>query len=204
MNGTAFWARPSPMQQAEPGASPCNMTSMAKRYIGAALAAIVVFGFSGARTLADDAALTARVQAAYDGQCADIMRGDFAAFQQTLSPSFSATMNGRTVTRDDVVNALKSSAAQVTLTKCTTTIDSVAASGTAVIAFVHQVVDGTASGPQGTAPIEILAAKRDMWASAGNGLIQSSSMPIWSTTSGNGEIVQQSGTPPSPSASPQP
>ncbi|HEY9084849.1 MAG TPA: hypothetical protein VIN40_02770 [Candidatus Tyrphobacter sp.] len=179
---------------------------MISRYIGIAAAAIA-FGLCGSRTLADDVALTARVQAAYDAQCADVMRGDFAAFQATLSPNFTGELNGRTVTRDGVVTNLRNSASTISLSKCMTTIDSVQQSGGAVIAVVHQLIDGTLTSAQGTAPIEIAAGKRDMWTSAGDAFVQTSSMSIWSTVSVNGEIVQQTGTPPSappPSAAPAP
>lgn len=180
---------------------------MVSRYVVAAIAAALAFSLAGSRTLASDAALTARVQAAYDGQCSDLMRGDFTSFQRTLSPNFTGEMDGHTVTRDAVVTNLRNAASTISLSKCVTTIDSVQQSEGAFITIVHQLIDGTLTSADGTDPIEIAAGKRDIWTSDGNALVLTSSRSIWSTVTVNGQIVQQSGTPPSASplnASPAP
>lgn len=191
------------MVQAEVWARPSKWHEM-KRFGSAAALIALVLAVAAPQARADDAALTARVQTAYEGQCADVMAGDFAAFQNTLSPDFTGSINGETVTRDEVVTSLKGSAASIKLTKCVTTIDSLQQSGDAIIVTIHQLLDGIATEAQGTAPIEIAAGKRDMWTSVGNALVQTSSLSVWTTTSVNGEIVQQTGIPPSAPPLPTP
>ncbi len=167
--------------------------------LGVAFAVALVVCGAGLAAPAVSGASTARVQAAYDAQCADIVRGDFDDFARTLSPNFTAHAEGQTYTRDDVVASLKSASASVTVTACTTTVASVTQSGGVLIAVVRQLLDGTHAGQ----PFELASGKRDMWSAGGGALIETSSTALWSTTSVNGQIVQQSGLVPSPPPLPQ-
>ncbi len=155
-------------------------------------------------------ALLARVQAAYNVQCNDLIANDFTSFEKTLSPNFSASVNGQTVTRNYIVTQLRGFAAQGRVTKCTTTIASVQESSNVVIAVVNQQLDGTLSDGTHTAPVEIDAGKRDMWSDVAGALEQTTSVSLWTLTYVNGELKGQSGTPPStpplslPTSSPEP
>ncbi|MHB8432767.1 MAG: hypothetical protein ACYC8W_01215 [Candidatus Tyrphobacter sp.] len=162
--------------------------------LAGAVAVLLLASGAGQASQAAGGASTSRVQAAYDAQCVDLLRGDFADFARTLSPSFTAHVEGQTYSRDQVVTSLKSASSSITLTKCTTSVDSVTQSNDVLIALVRQLVDGT----HGNQPFELASGKRDMWSGASTVLIETSSTALWSTTSINGQIVQQSGLVPSP------
>lgn len=157
----------------------------------AALGALLL---AAAPTNATDA-LTARVQAAYDAQCTDLMHNDFTSLENTFSPTFSASQNGRTVTRDDVVLALKAFAARGAITKCATSVQSAQEQSNVVIALVTQQLGGTVTNPQGKpVPIEVDASHRDMWTDAAGALKETTSSSIWSRFYVNGQL-QQTATP---------
>jgi hypothetical protein len=141
-----------------------------------------------------NAALTTRMQGIYDAQCNDVVRGNFDAFSQTMSPKFTTSIQGETVTRDDVVLRLKAFAAQVHLTSCATQIESAQQVGNVVIAVVRQTITGTAHGSS----VEIDGSKRDLWAENADGLAQTSSSVIWQSSYVNGKLARQTGTPPTP------
>ncbi len=166
--------------------------------LGSSLASLLLI-CAGPASPAVSGASASGVQAAYDAQCADIVRGDFEDFARTLSPSFTAHVEGQTYSRDDVVTSLERASTSVTLTRCTTTVDSVTQSNGVFIALVRQLVDGT----HGNQPFELASGKRDMWSAGSDALIETSSTALWSTTSVNGQIVQQSGLVPSPPPLPQ-
>jgi hypothetical protein len=171
---------------------------MTRRYAGAGIAVLSLTLGLASVSGAEDGALQARVQAAYDAQCSDLIGGDFTGFERTLSPSFSASQDGRTITRGDVVMNLKAFTAQGQVTKCTTTIQSVTENSNVVIAVVRQQLDGTLNGgSQGAAGVEIDLGKRDMWSDDRGGLQQTTSVSLWTLTYVNGQLQSQTGTPPS-------
>ncbi len=166
-----------------------------KRALALSAAFAIAFALVG-QGRAQDAALTARIQAAYDAQCADIIHGDFTAFEATLSPNFLATVQGTTVTRDEMVSGLKSGLGTVSLTSCKTFVDSVTQSGNVLIVMSRRLIDGTDPASH-KAPLELAGGTRDMWIEQGNGLVETSSMGLWGTVSVNGQIVRTSGDVPS-------
>lgn len=167
-----------------------------KRAFAATAAVALPFALVG-QIRAQDAALTSRVQAAYDTQCAAVIRGDFATFEATMSPSFIATVQGETVTRDELVTGMKNGLGKVSLTKCKTFIDSVTQSGNVLIVMSRRLIDGT--DPTHNVPLEVSGGTRDMWTEQGNELLETSSMGLWSTVSVNGQVIRTSGDVPSSS-----
>lgn len=174
-----------------------GMHGMTRKFAVAGAAALsLALGIGGASQAASGS-LQARVQAAYDAQCKDLVADDFAAFTKTLNPNFSASVDGRTVTRDDVVLQLQAFAAQGRVGKCSTTVESVQESSNVIIATVSQHISGTLSDGTQTAPVEIDFGKRDMWSDDPGGLEQTTSVNLWSLTYVNGQLRSQTGTPPS-------
>jgi hypothetical protein len=170
---------------------------MTRTYAAVVLTAVSLTLTIVAASQAAPQSLQERVQAAYDAQCSDLIAQNFAAFTHTLSPNFSASVNGRTITRDDVVLELKGFASQGRLSACATTIESVQESANVVIAVVNQRLDGTVTNGTQTSPVEIEAGKRDMWSDGPAGLQQTTSTSLWSLTYINGQLQGQTGTPPS-------
>lgn len=144
-------------------------------------------------------ALESRLQAVYDAQCDGLMRKDFTAILRSMSPNFSATVSGQTVTRDDVVSRLRALTAQVRLKSCTSQIESVQESGSVAVAVVRQVLTGVSRLQR----VQIDAGRRDVWADVGQDLEQTSSSTMWQDVYVNGRLKRQSGTPPSASPSPR-
>lgn len=161
-----------------------------------AFATALVLCEAGVPALGDTAqtAQTAQMQTAYDAQCADIVRGDFDDFAKFLSPAYTAHMEGQTLSRDEVIAQMKSIAGEVTVTKCSTTVNSVTESAGALVVTVQRVLDGS----QSSTPFEIVSGDRDIWTTAADGPKEASSTLIWATTSVNGQIVRQSGIVPTP------
>ncbi len=153
---------------------------------------------------ADDVALRARLQAAYDTQCADLVHRDFDALQDTMSPSYVSHENGVTTTRATSIANIKSFDAQgVAFTSCETTIDSVAQSGDLVDATMHQVVYGTAD--KGRTPLVFASGDVETWSGAnGATLLEVSSNGIWGLFAVNGRITREFGPVPSPLPLPSP
>lgn len=179
--------------RAEVAAPPCNPYGMRVPWLcGAFATALVLYGGTGAAL--GDTGQSARVQAAYDTQCADIVRGNFDDFSKTLSPVYMAHVQEQTLSRDDVLAQMKRIAGTVTFDKCTTTVDSATVSAGVIVAVARRVLDGSQSGT----PFEVASGSRDMWTPNGNALQETSSTSIWSTISVNGQIVQQSGIVPTP------
>ncbi len=156
------------------------------------------FGLLAAVLLAQVTPATARVQAAYDAQCADIMHADWAALTNTFSPTFVMDQNGQTYSRDQVVSSVKQAIAHgLKFTGCTTSIDSVTQSNGVTIVVMRQTIDAA----QGPHTLVIASGKRDMWTPQGTALVETSSLPLWATDSADGRIIQQSGNVPSPAPS---
>jgi hypothetical protein len=172
------------------------MTGMLRIIACAAAAALGAILLAAVPTNATDA-LTARVQAAYDAQCNDVLRDDFTSLQNTFSPTFTASQDGRTITRDDVITNLKAFASRGTITKCSTSVQSVQEDSNVVIAMVTQRLGGTVMGGKSSVPIEIDAGRRDMWTDQGKDLQETTFNSIWSEIYVNGRLAQQAGTPPS-------
>lgn len=162
------------------------------RIIGAILVSVVAALAFGASTQAAPT-LEARMQATYDTQCGDIVSGNFTDFMRTISPNFTATVGGQTITRDVLVSHLKAFASEGSITHCTTTIQSVQESANVIVAIVQQEIDGTFTGK----PVRIDAGKRDLWDDQAGGPVLTSTSSIWQTVYLNGQLQQETGTPPS-------
>jgi hypothetical protein len=173
----------------------CKTTGMLRIIACAAAALFGTFLVGAGPTSAPDA-LTARVQSAYDAQCNDLLHDDFTSLENTFSPSFSASQNGSTVTRDDVVMAMKAFVARGAITKCATSVQSAQEESNVVIAVVTQQIGGTWPGPKGKpVPIEIDASHRDLWTDDPSGLKETTSSSIWSRFYVNGQLQQNPAAP---------
>lgn len=162
------------------------------RFAGA-LAASVLLALPAVFAAAQGDA-TATVQTAYDAQCAAILHADWNALSNTLAPGFTLSAGGTTYTRAQVIAAAQGTANRITLTKCATTVDSATSQNGTIVAVTRQTVDGT----HGTDAFEIATGWRDLWSEQGSDVLESSSTQLWQTVTVNGNVVQQTGTAPTP------
>lgn len=188
--------------QAGEASQGCKLTGMLRTTACAAALGLLLLAAAPSAT----DAVAARIQAAYDAQCNDLLHDDFTSLQSTFSPSFTASQNGQTVTRDDVITGLKAFAARGTITKCSTSVQSAQEESNVVIAVVTQQLGGTVTGGKTSVPIEIDAGRRDIWSDNSGALLETTFSSIWSRIYVNGKLQQESGNPPgsSPSSSPAP
>ncbi|MGH7736816.1 MAG: hypothetical protein ACREMP_02930 [Candidatus Tyrphobacter sp.] len=143
---------------------------------------------------------TPGVQALYSAQCADLLAGNWDAFESTLSPNFVAHVGGSSYSRDQIIGFEKSARAQASFTACTATVDSATLENGVVIAIARHDVVATASGHA----ITLGDGTRDMWTPQGASYVETSSTQTWSTVTVDGRVVHQSGDVPSPSPSGSP
>lgn len=167
---------------------------------GAVVAAFILACGTAAGATAAPAG-TAQFQAEYDAQCTDLVSENWTALESTFSPNFVADNNGSTVSRADIISGLKMAATHgFKVTTCTSTVDSVTENSGVYIVLVRQTLDAM----QGSKKYEIVSGRREMWTQANGQLAETSSLPLWRTVSVDGQIIQQTGTVPSPGPSATP
>jgi len=158
-------------------------------YLGRVVAAIAVVATIGASRLdADPAMVEAGIDAAYDAQCAALMRGDVAAWTATLAPGFVPTMTDGTrgsakTARDGMASLL----ASAKITDCRIVPEEISMSGDDAVAAVAIGMSGTRSDGRSLA-VEQHAI--DRWAPAGNAWLQKSSTVLEQRVTVDGVVVQ--------------
>lgn len=158
-------------------------------YLGRVAAAIAVAATIGASRLdADPAMVEAGVGAAYDAQCAALMRGDVAAWTATLAPGFVPTMtdgkHGTATTAHDGVAALLAS---TKITDCRIVPEDISMLGDDAVAAVAISMSGTQTGGKSLA-VEQHAI--DRWTPAGSVWLQKSSTVLEQRVTVDGVVVQ--------------
>jgi len=158
-------------------------------YLGRAIAAIGLIAAVGAAgSEADPALVEAGIGAAYDAQCAALMRGDAAAWTATLAPGFVPTMTdgtrGTAKTAHDGVASLLASTKIADCRIVPVEITMVAGDAVAAVAIS---MSGTQTGGK-TLAVEQHAI--DRWTPAGTVWLQKSSTVLEQTVTVDGVVVQ--------------
>jgi hypothetical protein len=151
----------------------------------------------------DDAtALKTSLTAAYDRQCQALVHADAAAWGKLHTPDYIGVRTDGT--RDNLAAAIAHTQQLFSfakITSCSTDFTSATQSNSDAAAVVTITIDGTATGPNGTVPLNIVVRSTDTWSQQNGAWLQRGAMASEQTVKVNGQVVQHNIA---PSATPTP
>ena len=154
---------------------------------------------------AADSGVKDRVAAVLDAQCSAIVAGDAAAFAATLAPRYVFHMQGRSVSRDQIVAQAKMKPANVKFTRCVMRVDSVAQNDDDTVrAIVDEREEAIVKTRHGDEPLVSLSKSMLTLVPGRSSLRLARTDQISSSVWVAGRIVRQSGASPAPPAAPAP
>jgi hypothetical protein len=148
--------------------------------------------------------LQAQLKAAYANQCKTLVAADVDAWGATHLPGFIATStNGTKVDLPTAMANLRKVLSNAKFSDCSIAVQSIGKNGNDIVATVTLTLNGTATDPEGSAPLAIIQNGVGDWSSQGGPWLQKSWAVSEQIVKVNGTIVQHDLAPsPSPSSSP--
>jgi hypothetical protein len=149
-------------------------------------------------------ALKAALTAAYGQQCQALVNADAAAWGKLHTPDYIGVRPDGT--RDNLAAAIAHTQQLFSFAKissCSTDFTSATQSNSDAAAVVTITIDGTATGPNGTVPLNIVVRSTDTWSQQNGAWLQRGTMVSEQTVKVNGQVVQHN-IAPSASSTPSP
>jgi hypothetical protein len=138
------------------------------------------------------------LQAAYDAQCADVVKENFDLWQRSMSDGFVlTTASGKKESRDELVtNARSASANGIKFSSCSAALGEITQDGTTITVATTGGAEGTMPAKGGVSEIVTSGTSIDTWSFVDGQLVETSSTDTDGQITVDGKVVEHDHLPP--------